>query len=922
MGKSITSKESGIGRPGKGTGSISAGDLPATPMMKQYLEIKERCPDSILFFRLGDFYEMFFDDARLVSRELELVLTGKDCGMAERAPMCGIPYHASLSYISRLIAKGYKVSVCEQIEDPALAKGLVKRDIIKVYTPGTVTDESMLDQKSNNYIMCVYEFKGMYGIAAADLSTGEMYVTSLTVGSTYNRLCDEIARLAPSEFIVNADSTVADKLGNYLKEISHAFIGTMPKDNFDPAAGFERFTAEIAALKPAARPPQSQLRLHELGITAYGALMNYLESTQKVNLDRIMTPELYTVAEYMAVDASSRRNLEITETMRDKSKRGSLLWVLDRTQTAMGGRALKHWIEQPLIDADAINRRLDAVEELKDAFMMRQTLIELLGGIYDIERLVGKVSLGTASPKDLASLRLSLEKLPALKETLAYARSELIKQCDSEIDPLEETKALLERAIVPDPPMLMKDGGFIKAGYSEEVDTLREASVSGKDWLSALEAKEKERTGIKTLKVGYNKVFGYYIEVSNSFKDLVPETYIRKQTLTGGERFITEELKQMEDTILGAQERVIRLENRLFGEIRVKVAEKVSELTDTARALAALDALSSLSEVADRENYCRPEITDSSEGEIILKDSRHPVVEKMLPAGDFIPNDVNIDLKESRMLVITGPNMAGKSTYMRQTALCVLMCQAGSFVPASYARISVVDKLFTRVGASDDLASGRSTFMVEMSEVANILQGATGRSFLILDEIGRGTGTFDGLSIAWAVLEYIHNNIGARTMFATHYHELTELENRMSGVRNYCSDAERNGDSIVFKRKIRPGAADGSYGVCVAALAGIPKAVTLRAQELSDILESESETVGRRGAGQDRQSGRSGRRGNSRRQQDIYDGGSPDLIAYATSTVMQDEIIETLRNMKIQEMTPIEAMNELYKLWQKAAGRG
>ena len=913
MGKSINSGESGIKKPGKGTGSIAAGDLPATPMMKHYLEMKERCPDSILFFRLGDFYEMFFDDAKTVSRELELVLTGKDCGMAERAPMCGIPYHASLSYISRLIAKGYKVSVCEQIEDPALAKGLVKRDIIKVYTPGTVTDETMLDRKTNNYIMCVYGYKDVYGIAAADLSTGEMYVTALTVGSTYNRLCDEIARFSPSEFIVNEDIPVRARLEGYLKEISRAYVGTMNKEAFSAQRGYERFMRETGSLKASERPKEAELRRCEPGLSAYSALMDYLESTQKANLDNIMTPRLYTVTEYMSVDASSRRNLEITEVMRDRTKRGSLLWVLDHTATSMGGRTLRHWIEQPLIDTAAIEQRLDSVGELKDAFMTRKTLMELLDGIYDIERLVGKVSLGTASPRDLSSLRSSLGKLPALKETLSGLDSELIRRYDADIDPMEDVRELLEKAIADEPPMLMKDGGFIRRGYSEEVDRLRDASVSGKDWLAELEAQEKEKTGIKTLKVGYNKVFGYYIEVSNSFKDMVPDSYVRKQTLTGGERYITEELKRMEDTILGAEERVVRLENQLFSEVRDRVGEKVSGLAETARALAAVDALCSLAEVADRENYCRPEICDSEAGEIILKDSRHPVVEKMLPPGDFIPNDVEINSGDHRMLVITGPNMAGKSTYMRQTALTVLMCQAGSFVPASYAKISVVDKLFTRVGASDDLASGRSTFMVEMTEVANILQGATRKSFLILDEIGRGTGTFDGLSIAWAVLEYIHDTVGARTMFATHYHELTELESRMDGVKNYCSDADRTGDNIVFKRKIRRGAADGSYGVCVAALAGIPKTVTLRAQELSDRLESESPG---------KSSARPSKRGRGRASaDDIYDGGSPDLIAYTANTVMQDEIIEALKNMNVQEMTPIEAMNELYKLRQKAAGR-
>ena len=904
----------------KKKGSLADGDLPVTPMMKQYLETKERCKDSILFFRLGDFYEMFFEDAKIVSRELELVLTGKDCGMKERAPMCGIPYHASLSYINRLISKGYKVSVCEQVEDPALAKGLVKRDIIRVYTPGTLTDESMLDQKSNNYIMCVYERKGMYGIAAADISTGELYITSITVGSTYNKLCDEIARYAPSELLLNSGSSVREQLDNYLSEVARVRAGTVNDSDFSAHEGRERFLTSLNAGSDGGNegrgkdtgriPDEAELERNEYGFCALCALMRYLEDTQKERLDRLMAPRLYSVAEYMSVDAASRRNLEITEVMRDRSKRGSLLWVLDRTRTAMGGRMLKRWIEQPLLDAMLINERLDATGELKESFMKRAELRELLDGIYDIERISGKISMGSCSPKDLASLRSSLGKLPGIKEELSDVRAKALKELSADIDPLEDVLDLLERAIVDDPPFLMKDGGYIREGYSEEVDRLRVASVSGKDWLTELEASEKEKTGIKTLKVGYNKVFGYYIEVSNSFKDMVPDNYVRKQTLTGGERYITDELKRMEDTIIGAEERVIRLESQLFSEVRERILPECGKVVRSARALAALDALCSLAEVADRENYCRPEITDSPEGTLILKDSRHPVVEKMMSAGDFVPNDVFMDRDKNRMLVITGPNMAGKSTYMRQTALTVLMAQAGSFVPCSAARISVVDKIFTRVGASDDLASGRSTFMVEMSEVANILAGATPKSLLILDEIGRGTGTFDGLSIAWAVLEYIHNNIRARALFATHYHELTELENRMEGVKNYCSDARKQGEDIVFLRKIRKGAADGSYGVRVAALAGIPRAVTLRAEEIQEKLEQESVT----GKG-------SARSGGKARRESVYDGGDPDLIAFTANTVMQDEIIDALRSLNVQDMTPIEAMNELYKLQQKANKR-
>lgn len=876
-----------------------------TPMMRQYLEVKERCKDCILFFRLGDFYEMFFEDAKVVSKELELVLTGKDCGMPERAPMCGIPYHASLSYIARLVSKGYKVAIGEQLEDPATAKGIVKRDIVKIYTPGTVTDDQMLDQKVNNYIMAVYEFKGMYGLAAADLSTGELHYTALTVGSTYNHLANEIARFAPSEVMINESAQSAGALDSFLKQVSGAHLGYVPDDLFDFTGACRRLSEMLSGKGKALS--DKELNKNEYAVRAFGALMTYLEDTQRMSLDRMMEPDLYTVNAYMIVDAASRRNLEITETLRDKAKRGSLLWVLDRTETAMGGRALRRWLEQPLIDTDAIGARLDGVGELKDSFMSRCEIRELLHGVYDMERLAGKVSLGSVNARDLASLRQSLSKLPYVKNALSFCKTPLLRALDDHIDLLEDVYTLLEAAIVEDPPMLMRDGGIIREGYSSEVDECRKATVCGKDWLTELEAREREQTGIKNLKVGYNKVFGYYIDVSNSFKSLVPPHYIRKQTLANNERYITDELKKMEDTILGAEERLLRLETELFGQIREQVGAQCTRLKQTAYAIAELDALCSLAEVADRENYCRPEVVESESCEIVLKESRHPVVEKMLGAGEFVPNDVTLDCKEDSLLVITGPNMAGKSTYMRQAALIVLMAQMGSFVPASSAKISVVDKLFTRVGASDDLASGRSTFMVEMSEVANILANATSRSFLILDEIGRGTSTFDGLSIAWAVLEYILKNIGARTMFATHYHELTELEGKLPGVKNYSSDVRKKGEEIVFLRKIRRGEADGSYGVCVAALAGIPKAVTLRAEELSRQLEE---------AGLYAKSGKKGKK-----QPDGYEQDGMDLISYTASTVMQDELIEELKNLNVQELTPIEAMNILYRLHQKAEQR-
>lgn len=876
-----------------------------TPMMRQYLEVKERCKDCILFFRLGDFYEMFFEDAKVVSKELELVLTGKDCGLPERAPMCGIPYHASLSYIARLVSKGYKVAIGEQLEDPATAKGIVKRDIVKIYTPGTVTDDQMLDQKVNNYIMAVYEFKGMYGLAAADLSTGELHYTSLTVGSTYNHLANEIARFAPSEVMINESAQSAGALDSFLKQVSGAHLGYVPDTLFDYTGACARLSGVLDG--KGKMPSEKELSKNEYAIRAFGALMTYLEDTQRMSLDRMMEPDLYTVNAYMIVDAASRRNLEITETLRDKAKRGSLLWVLDRTETAMGGRALRRWLEQPLIDPDAISARLDGVGELKDSFMSRCEIRELLHGVYDMERLAGKVSLGSVNARDLASLRQSLSKLPYVKQALSFCKAPLLRTLDEHIDLLEDVHALLEVSIVDDPPMLMRDGGIIREGFSPEVDECRKATVCGKDWLTELEAREREQTGIKNLKVGYNKVFGYYIDVSNSFKSLVPAHYIRKQTLANNERYITDELKKMEDTILGAEERLLRLETELFGQIRGQVGSQCGRLKQTAYAIAELDALCSLAEVADRENYCRPEVVQSETCEIVLQESRHPVVEKMLGAGEFVPNDILLNCAEDSLLVITGPNMAGKSTYMRQAALIVLMAQMGSFVPASSARISVVDKLFTRVGASDDLASGRSTFMVEMSEVANILANATSKSFLILDEIGRGTSTFDGLSIAWAVLEYIVKNIGARTMFATHYHELTELEGKLPGVKNYSSDVRKKGEDIVFLRKIRRGEADGSYGVCVAALAGIPKAVTLRAEELSRQLEE---------AGLYAKNGKKGKK-----QPDVYEQDGLDLISYTASTVMQDELIEELKQLNVQELTPIEAMNVLYRLHQKAEQR-
>ncbi len=867
-----------------------------TPMMRQYLDVKKKCPDCILFFRLGDFYEMFFDDAVTASRELELVLTGKDCGLEQRAPMCGIPYHAALSYISKLIGKGYKVAIGEQLEDPATCKGIVKRDIVRIYTPGTVVEDKMLEHRGNNYIMSIYEFRSMYGLAFADISTGQLYATSLTFGRTYNHLADEIARIAPAEIIINENAPSKSAIKSFTDTISRPYIGSLNEDFFDFDIACQYLTAT--------KDTKDELRTR-----AAGALIRYMEDTQKMSLNNNIKVSYYKFDEYMAIDAASRRNLEISQTMRDKQKKGSLLWVIDKTITSMGSRCLKRWIDQPLIDTDAINDRLDAVEIFKEGFMLRSQVREFLDGIYDIERVVGRVLLGTASPRDMVSLRHSLGKLPYIKETLApYGeKATLIAEINQSIDPLPDIYDLLERAIVDDPPMLLKDGGYIKAGYSEEIDKYREATTNGKTYLSSYEAEEREKTGIKNLKVSYNKVFGYYIEVTNSYKDLVPPTYIRKQTLVNNERYITDELKKMEDMIIGGEERLLRLESQAFSDVRERVAGAAQSLKITADALAILDTLLSFAEVADRNNYCRPVLYPQSAGNriISIKDGRHPVVEQVIAQGEFVPNDVYLNDQDDLMLVITGPNMAGKSTYMRQVALMLIMAQAGCFVPASQAEISIVDKLFTRVGASDDLASGQSTFMVEMSEVANILSNATENSFMILDEIGRGTSTFDGLSIAWAVLEYIVMTLKCRAMFATHYHELTELEDTLPGVKNYCVTVRKKGEDITFLHKIKRGGADGSYGISVASLAGIPVSVTARAKEILSQIDNQNIQSGKK-------SGKSSK---------TIISSDMDLLAYTANTVMQDEIISELKEINVQELTPIEALNVLYRLHQKAEKR-
>lgn len=870
-----------------------------TPMMRQYLEIKEKSKDCILFFRLGDFYEMFFEDAEIAARELELVLTGRDCGLEKRAPMCGIPYHASLSYISRLISKGYKVAICEQMEDPATAVGIVKRDIIKIYTPGTVTDEQMLNKNVNNFIMSIYSTKGLYGVAAADLSTGEMHCTSLTIGNTLNHLLDETAKFSPSEIIINADAEDREVLSKRISAITGAYVGFFGGDRFE--------YSKAAALVVPHTEKGRKMSEYDISVNAAGALLSYMTETQKTSLDHILKIDFYRAEEFMSIDAASRRNLEITETLREKARKGSLLWVLDKTQTSMGGRLLRKWVEQPLIDADAIKARHESVGELKNKFMLRSELRELLSGVYDIERLTAKAVLGSMNARDMISLRQSLSQIPHIKGILQGCESPLSSDIHNGLDELTEICQLITDAIKDDPPVQITSGDIIKEGFNEEVDRCRYAAKNGKDWLTELEQREREETGIPKLKISYNKVFGYYIEVTKSYINQVPDRYIRKQTLTNCERYITEELKSMEDTILGSEEMLVKLEYELFVKIRETVAGEVARLKTTALKLSEIDVLASFAEVADRENYCCPEIDTGTE--IVIKDGRHPVVEKTVAAGEYVANDILLDTEENNLLVITGPNMAGKSTYMRQTALSVLMAQAGSFVPASYAKIGVVDKLFTRVGASDDLASGQSTFMVEMSEVANILLNATGRSLLILDEIGRGTSTFDGLSIAWSVLEYVVKQLGSRTMFATHYHELTELEGKIPGLKNYCVSINKNGDEIVFLRKVKRGGADGSYGISVAALAGIPKAVTIRAKEILATLEEQD--ISRKELKVARQRSSKGKSGE----------GQLDLFQYAVTQASQDEILEELKRIDVQAMTPIEAMNVLYSLKQKAMQR-
>ena len=874
-----------------------------SPMMAEYVKTKQQYKDCILFYRLGDFYEMFFEDALTVTKELEITLTGKDCGLEERAPMCGVPFHAAETYINRLIEKGYKVAICEQVEDPKKAKGLVKREVIRVVTPGTTLDAASLDESKNNYLMSIVSMEDHFGCAIADISTGDCFLTEV---DKPQKLLDEINKFVPAEIICNdaffMSGVDTDDLKNRLGICVFPLDAWYFDDSLCKRTLKEHFhvnTLEGLGIQD-----------YDSGVIASGALFLYLQETQKSALSHMAGIRPYAAEKYMLIDSSSRRNLELVETLREKNKRGSLLWVLDKTKTAMGARTLRSYVEQPLIDAQEINRRLEALEELNKSPMLRDEIREYLNPIYDLERLISRISYQSANPRDLIAFASSLEMLPHIRQILKDFKTPLLTELYEDMDPLEDIASLIKSAIVDEPPLAQKDGGIIREGYHEDVDKFRRSRTDGKKWLTELEAREKERTGIKNLKIKYNRVFGYSLEVTNSFKELVPENYIRKQTLTNAERYITQELKDLEDLILGAEDKLYALEYELFCEVRDKVGAEVVRIQKTAKAVAALDVFASLALVAQRNNYVRPKINEG--GVLDIKNGRHPVVEQMIEHDMFIANDTYLDNQKKRVSIITGPNMAGKSTYMRQTALIVLMAQIGSFVPADKANIGIVDRIFTRVGASDDLASGQSTFMVEMTEVANILRNATAKSLLILDEIGRGTSTFDGLAIAWAVIEHISDTklCGAKTLFATHYHELTELEGKISGVNNYCIAVKEKGDDIVFLRKIVKGGADKSYGIQVAKLAGVPDSVIRRAKELVEELSDADITA----AVKDLTSA------SKKKQKIVYD--QVDMAQMSLfDTVQDNDIVEEIRNLDMSHLTPMEAMNILYNLQNKIQNR-
>lgn len=907
-----------------------------TPMMKQYFEIKDKYKDCILFFRLGDFYEMFFEDAEKASKELELVLTGRDCGLENRAPMCGIPYHASNGYIGRLISKGYKVAICEQVEDPSKAKGIVKRDVIKVITPGTYNDPNYIDESMNNYIMSIYidKEKSNMSLSITDISTGDFYNTSCNFNK--NLLIDEITKFNPKEILV--PSYIENKLLEDISKISNSLFTIIDVD----------FTSEaLDKLKNQFyREDLDNYNLSEK-ISMF-ILLDYLLNTQKTSLTNINKINKYNIVDYMTIDSNSRKNLELTENLWEKSKHSTLLWVLDKAKTSMGSREMRRWIEQPLINKSLINNRLDGVDELYNSLSLNEDIRTALDDIYDIERILGKISNKNANAKDLLSLKASLNKIPTIKSILKGCNSPILSSFEEEIDELKDIKDLLEKSIKEDPSMSLKEGNIIKDGFNETIDELRKAKLHGKEWIASLENKEREFTGIKSLKVGFNKVFGYYIEISRANYNSIPEgRYIRKQTLANAERFITDELKQMENKILGAEEKLFSLEYEIFTEIRDNVEKSISRIQKTAKIISDLDCLSTLALIALENNYVKPIIDE--EGEIIIKDGRHPVVEKVINTGEFVSNDTKLNKSDNQLLIITGPNMAGKSTYMRQVALITLMAQIGSFVPASYAKIGICDKIFTRIGASDDLAGGKSTFMVEMWEVSNILNNATPKSLVILDEVGRGTSTYDGLSIAWSVIEYISKkpSLRCKTLFATHYHELTMLENELEGIKNYSVAVKEIDNSIVFLRKIIEGGADQSYGIEVAKLAGLPKEVINRAKEILSNLEEEKnevnsvmskvssngydeiikeETIYLNSYIKEKECKNSDLNINNEENtikenitlKDDSSLKNEDLLQLDFTSIEKDNLIENIKNIDILSMTPLETMNKLYDIVKKA----
>ena len=858
-------------------------------MMKQYFEIKEQYKDTILFFRLGDFYEMFFDDAILVSKELELTLTGRDCGQDERAPMCGVPYHACETYLARLIAKGYKVAICEQMEDPAKAKGLVKRDIIRVVTPGTVIESSMLDDAKNNYIGSIFLRGKQAGVCFADISTGICHATQLTEGDLAGGIIGELCRFAPSELLFNSEILKHKEITAYVKDHMSCSVELLDEADYEPKAAEERMRGQFG-------PGYEQaagVRKNSVAFYSLSALLAYLAGTQKRGIERLKTVEVYSGSQYMQLSPVTRANLELTETMRGREKKGTLLWVLDKTQTAMGKRLVRSWIEQPLLDAEAINERLDGVEELYKKNVLRADLRDTLSHVFDLERLMTRVIYGSATPRELLALAATCARLPDLLALLAGCESNALRGVQASIDPLQDVRALIEAAVDEEAPSTLKDGGVIRAGYNPEVDELRDIMHGGKGYLTDLETKLRQETGIPKLKIGYNRVFGYYIEISRSVTAPIPEHFVRKQTLANAERYITDELKQLENKILGASERLIVLERELFDGLLSKVSAELARIQATAAALAKLDVLAGFAEAAVKNNYARPAVDDGDE--LVITEGRHPVVEQM-GRGLFVPNDTVLDCDENRMLIITGPNMAGKSTYMRQNALICLMAQIGSFVPAKAARVGIVDSIFTRVGASDDLSAGKSTFMVEMTEVAEILKAATSKSLVVLDEIGRGTSTFDGMSIARAVVEHIaakSGRLACKTLFATHYHELTDLENAIDGVKNYNIAVKKRGDDITFLRRIVRGPADDSYGIEVAKLAGLPDEIIARAKEVLKVLENSTTTPN-----------------------PVMQLGFDNYERFEEEEA-PPALMERLRALDVETLTPLEALNTLYELKQQ-----